>query len=448
MSDALSLWRRRPLIIHSRTGQHLNILDNAAKQPRNDNAYEARPLKFWIPPLNTIYANPLLTLPGELLQAIVSYTDNNDRVCLQQANRQLYNSILADANDLDETQRESLARTIKRQRYGLACEAEAAGVSLGGFDLDRQRGCWVCADVHSVSWFTDEQLAVPPTKRACVFSQRKIVLCKHKSITLVDIKKLQERGGQRNSMDFTCKHCSDVSDGGAEEQEVLDAMILQAQPLPMRSNPNLREPGKDRHYLAHRTSELVLRTNMSADTVSAVAITRIRFDADVLQDVKTTNYTSPSDPMSEARLRSRLLQARFAAMGVWMCPHMTTGDRRVCGQFNFALGVALWDQKWGRSDRTPTIEWCRFGGGWRAVWDRGGSGKLELVRGLSGGKESVSGVDRTRTLPQLCASALGTVRWLGLAGTSLAFSAILPAARGYSSKVHSRKPHWTSISTE
>ncbi|KAK5705500.1 hypothetical protein LTR97_002619 [Elasticomyces elasticus] len=281
MSDAFELWRRRPLIVNSRAGQHLSILDNAAKQPRSDNAYEARPLKFWLPPLNTIYANPLLTLPGELLQALVSYTDNNDRVCLQQTSRHLYNSILANANNLDETQRARLARTIKRQGYGLACEAEATGVSLGGFDLDTQRGCWVCADVHPVSWFIDEQLAMPPKRRECVFSQRKIVLCKHKSITLVDIKKLQERGDQR--MDFTCKHCSDVSDSGREEHKVLESMVLRSQPLPMQTNPDQHKFDPEHRniprYPASRTSELVIRNRPGPRPQSAVAITRIRFDA-------------------------------------------------------------------------------------------------------------------------------------------------------------------------
>ncbi|KAK4944760.1 hypothetical protein LTR10_015930 [Elasticomyces elasticus] len=332
MSDALSLWRRRPLIVRSRTGQHLSILDNAASQPRDDNAYEARPLKFWIPPLDLMYSSPLSTLPGELLNAILSYIEDSDRVCLQQTSRHLYNSILADANDLDGTQRARLARTIKRQRYGLACEAEAAGVSLGGFDLDRQRGCWVCADVHSVTWFIDEQLAMPPIRRECVFSQRRIVLCKHKSITLVDIKNLQGSSDQRNSMDITCKHCSDVSDSGWEEQKILDPIILRSQPLPMQTNPNQHKFDPEHRniprYPASRTSELIIRNRPGTGPQSAVAITRIRFDARVLRDVQTSNYVS-SDLESRFELLVNLLRARFAAMEVWMCPHMTTADARV-----------------------------------------------------------------------------------------------------------------------
>ncbi|KAK3657647.1 hypothetical protein LTR56_002422 [Elasticomyces elasticus] len=360
MSDALRLWRRRPLIVHSPTGQHLSILENAPSQLRDSNAYQARPLKFWIPPLDLMYSSPLSTLPGELLDAILSHIENSERVCLQQTSRHLYNSILANANDLDGTQRARLARVIKRQRYGSACEAEAAGVSLGGLDLDRQRGCWVCADVHSVTWFSDEQLAMPPNRRECVFSQRRIVLCKHKSITLVDIKKLQESSDQRK-MDFTCKHCSDVSDGGAEEQKALDGMILEVQPLPTQTNSSLRDIDIERRHLATRTSELVLRHNTSANPHSAVAITRIRFDANVFQDVKITRYTSRSDPKSGIRLWKKLLRARFAGMGVWMCPHLTTADSRVSERFDGALWAAVRDQRSGRLNRVPTVERCGVG---------------------------------------------------------------------------------------
>ncbi|KAK3641923.1 hypothetical protein LTR56_011024 [Elasticomyces elasticus] len=373
MSDALSLWRRRPLIVRSRTGQHLSILDNAASQPRDDNAYEARPLKFWIPPLDLMYSSPLSTLPGELLNAILSYIEDSDRVCLQQTSRHLYNSILADANDLDGTQRARLARTIKRQRYGLACEAEAADVSLGGFDLDRQRGCWVCADVHSVTWFTDKQLAMPPIRRECVFSQRRIVLCKHKSITLVDIKNLQERGDQRNSMDITCKHCSDVSDSGREEHKILDSMVLRSQPLQMqRTNPDQHKFDPEHRniprYPASRTSELVIRNRPGPRPQSAaVAITRIRFDASVLRDVQTSNYVS-SDLESRFELLVNLLRARFAAMGVWMCPHMTTADARVGEWFAGDLLAAVREQRLGRADRIPVIEKCGFGGCQMGVW--------------------------------------------------------------------------------
>ncbi|KAK5712046.1 hypothetical protein LTR15_012115 [Elasticomyces elasticus] len=388
MSDAFELWRRRPLIVNSRAGQHLSILDNAAKQPRSDNAYEARPLKFWIPPLNTIYANPLLTLPGELLQAIISYTDNNDRVCLQQTSRHLYNSILANANDLDETQRARLARAIKRQGYGLACEAEAAGASLGGFDLDRQRGCWVCAGVHSVTWFTDEQLAMSPKRRVCVFSQRKIVLCKHKSITLVDIKKLQGSSDQRK-MDFTCNHCSDVSDSGREEHKILDSMVLRSQPLPMQTNPNQYNSDPEHRniprYPASRTSELVIRNRPGTKPQSAaVAITRIRFDASVLRDVQTSNYVS-SDLESRFELLVNLLRARIAAMEVWMCPHKTTADAKVGEWFASDLLAAVREQRLGRADRIPLIEKCGFGGCQMRVWFC----RDELGEDLGGGRSGV-----------------------------------------------------------
>ena len=125
-------------------------------------------------------SHPLLSMLDELLDMIVSRSADNDRLCLQTTSRRFYYLSYTTARVLSDQQRDAFVTTMKRQAYNRAVTQEAAG------GISRtMRPCSGCADIHPVCMFSMAQLSTPALWRGCRSSERRIIICNNKSISIM-----------------------------------------------------------------------------------------------------------------------------------------------------------------------------------------------------------------------------------------------------------------------
>ena len=159
---------------------------------------------------STHSSHPLLALPDEMLVAIQSHLENNDRLSLQQASRRLYYFSAIKVQELDIDERRAFDAVLRRDKYYAAVVKEAAGTISS-----THRPCRACCRVHPITAFSEAQLRRQAHKRGCMLSQRKLVICEHRSMTLLDLvlesnvnslaKTVLDLGSERVKS-FRCKH--------------------------------------------------------------------------------------------------------------------------------------------------------------------------------------------------------------------------------------------------
>ncbi|TKA66465.1 hypothetical protein B0A55_09202 [Friedmanniomyces simplex] len=152
--------------------------------------------------------NPLLSLPDEILGSALSYLKNNDHLSLQLTSRRLFQCSSISVKDLDATEHEAFSTTMKREAYHAAESEEAAGNRSS-----IRRPCGVCIDVHPFRHFSAIQLMRSASKRGCLRSERKLVICEHMSTTLLEL---------------TTQVTSEIGclEHGAREQQIKQYMCL------------------------------------------------------------------------------------------------------------------------------------------------------------------------------------------------------------------------------
>lgn len=265
-------------------------------------------------PLNSANdTHPLTSLPDELLVMITSDLNNADLLCLKQASRRFYCLLGTSARDLDDDECNEFLKALRLEMW----DEGAARDSARG-KLDPLISCSTCCDFHPRAAFSKAQLAQTSESRGCMMSERKLAICKHTSITLLDLLDLYLETAEREwdesdangqLLPFYQKHhhmCfhRDKTHGN----------------FAIDSFRKLRvQKGQDGEYQAKVDSSFALGTNLLP--------VKYPFQGDVSNRSEATAYVN-------------LIRRRLIDLAVQLCPHASTADHRIYTRFDISCALA------------------------------------------------------------------------------------------------------------
>ena len=275
--------------------------------------------------------SPLLRLPDELLAATASYLGNDDRVCLQSACKQLYQLSTISVQELTADERRRFSKALWRDAYNTAVEAEDAG------HFSTRPACRVCKATHPVDKFSETELAIKATHRGCILAERRLVLCEHRSLSLLELKArfqdksrdelLSQKLGAEGSLNgseipvisYVCNHHSHKNEplGGTG-----------------RSLPSL---------------DVAFDSRGASVSISARAYHKL--GSNLWRSVQKLEFAQISNT----------IRARLRSLDTRLCPHTATADGHITSVFTRMFSLDLACRKYGPG-RIPPAGSCRHPG--------------------------------------------------------------------------------------
>ncbi|KAK0272627.1 hypothetical protein LTR91_017876 [Friedmanniomyces endolithicus] len=274
----------------------------------------------------------LSSLPDELLVVITSDLNNTDLFCLKHASRRFYYLLSTTAEDLDDDGRKHFMKMTRRDKWE---PGTARKLALGNSDL--LISCSVCCEFHPRAAFSKTQLARASELRGCMMSERKLAVCEHTSLTLIDIRDLYLKTKQSEPKGIGCG------------RSPYDRIHLELYHMCFHRGKYCGD-----FTVTSFQKLMIIRTPDGEYGAEVTSLYELGADMPPMKDCWRHNMSV----RSEATAYVNVIRKRLIRMAVQLCPHATTADHRTYTRFDINYTLATYDDLlFVESTKQPNSTW-------------------------------------------------------------------------------------------